>query len=432
MTNTSKINVLILGSGGREHALAWKIKQSSLLHRLYCAPGNPGTAAFAENLSIDPCCFDDLKAAVLRYDIGMVVVGPEEPLVRGIADFFAQDRALEGRLLVGPGRVGAQLEGSKDFAKAFMQRHTIPTAAYASFNAAQVEEAVVHLSKIKAPYVLKADGLAAGKGVVILSDLEEAKQEVRAILGGKFGVAGDRIVIEEFLEGIEVSIFFITDGKSYKILPHAKDYKRIGVGDTGLNTGGMGAVSPVSFVDEAFMKKVEDRIIRPTVAGIGQEQMDYKGFVFVGIMNCNGDPYVIEYNVRMGDPETEAVMPRIQSDLLALLGSLFTGKLEREPLMVSDQGAVTVMLVSGGYPQDYGKGYRIEGLDKVQDALVFHAGTKEREGEVVTAGGRVLAVTALHDNIQEARNKAYCALSSINFQHSYYRTDIGLDVIRSR
>jgi len=424
------MNVLILGSGGREHALTWKIKQSPLLDQLYCAPGNPGTAAFAVNLPIDPCDFDQIKEAVVRHNISMVVVGPEEPLVKGIADYFALEKALQGCFLVGPGSVGAQLEGSKDFAKAFMQRYAIPTAPYASFTAAQTEEAVAYLATIKPPYVLKADGLAAGKGVIILSDLGEAEQEVRAILGGKFGNAGNRIVIEAFLEGIEVSLFFLTDGKTYKILPHAKDYKRIGDGDTGLNTGGMGAVSPVPFVDEVFMKKVEERIIRPTIAGMKQEQMTYKGFVFVGLMNCGGDPYVIEYNVRMGDPETEVVMPRLRSDLLVLLKSLFTGKLGEESVEISPAFAVTVMLVSGGYPQTYAKGYPIFGLDQVQvkEALVFHAGTKERNGAVVTSGGRVLAVTAQHPNLHEARHRAYRALSAIDFKDKNYRTDIGLDI----
>ncbi|MCL2501801.1 MAG: phosphoribosylamine--glycine ligase [Bacteroidales bacterium] len=423
------MNVLVLGSGGREHALAWKISQSPLLHRLYCGPGNPGTAAFSENLPVDPCCFESVKRAVLERDISMVVVGPEEPLVRGIADFFASEASLRSCFLVGPGAVGAQLEGSKDFAKAFMQRHAIPTAGYASFTTEQTEEAVAYLSKVKAPYVLKADGLAAGKGVVIVSDIREAEQEVRAILGGKFGKAGHRIVIEEFLEGIELSVFFITDGKSYKILPHAKDYKRVGNGDTGPNTGGMGAVSPVPFADEVFMKKVEDRIIAATVRGLACEQIDYKGFVFAGLMNCGGEPYVIEYNVRMGDPETEVVMPRLQSDLLALLLALAEGRLASASVEVSQEGAVGVMLVSGGYPQDYAKGHPVLGLDKVQDALVFHAGTREQEGVVLSWGGRVLAVTGIDADLSEARNKAYKALDAVGFKDAYYRTDIGLDIM---
>ncbi|MCL1974026.1 MAG: phosphoribosylamine--glycine ligase [Bacteroidetes bacterium] len=423
------MNVLVLGSGGREHALVWKISQSPLVNKLYCGPGNPGTASLAHNLEIDPCNFEAVKQAVMDYALSMVVVGPEEPLVRGIADYFSSEEALKDCFLVGPGARGAQLEGSKDFAKAFMRRHGIPTAGYASFTQEQTAEAVDYLTRHKPPYVLKADGLAAGKGVVILSDLQEAKEEIRAILGGKFGDAGNTVVIEEFLEGIELSFFFITDGTSYQILPHAKDYKRIGVGDTGLNTGGMGAVSPVPFADEAFMKKVEERIIGPTVAGLASEEIDYKGFVFVGIMNCGGDPYVIEYNVRMGDPETEVVMPRLRSDLLELLDALAKGKLVDASVEASPKGAVSVMLVSGGYPQEYAQGYPVTGLDQVADALVFHAGTREEEGVIRTKGGRVLAVTGLHADLREARSQAYRALSGIRFKDVYYRTDIGLDVI---
>ena len=423
------MNVLIVGSGGREHALAWKISQSPLLGKLYCAPGNPGTATCATNLPVDPSCFEEVKKWVLRYDISMVVVGPEEPLVMGIADYFASDPELSNCFVVGPKRAGAQLEGSKDFAKAFMKRHQIPTASYASFTTAQTEEAVAWLSKVKAPYVLKADGLAAGKGVVILSDLEEAEREVRAILGGKFGRAGSKIVIEEFLEGIELSVFFLSDGKSYMILPQAKDYKRIGEGDTGLNTGGMGAVSPVPFADELFLNKVEERIIRPTVVGLESEQIDYKGFVFAGLINCQGEPYVIEYNVRMGDPETEVVMPRIQNDFLALLIALSNGTLSQQELVISPNFALTVMMVSGGYPQEYQKGYPIEGLESVkEDALVFHAGTKCADDRVVTSGGRVLALTVMNDSLPKARRKAYRLLDSVRFEHAYFRRDIGNDL----
>jgi len=430
MNHTPSMNVLILGSGGREHALAWKIAQSPLLHRLYCAPGNPGTATCATNIAVDLSCFEDIKKIVLQNEISMVVVGPEDPLVGGIVDFFALDGDLCHCFVVGPGKDAAQLEGSKDFAKSFMKRHQIPTASYASFTTAQTEEAVAWLSSVKAPYVLKADGLAAGKGVVILSDVQEAEQEVRAILGGKFGNAGNRIVIEEFLDGMEVSVFFVTDGKSYKIIPSAKDYKRVGEGDVGLNTGGMGAVSPVPFVDELFMKKVEERIIRPTVAGIAMEQMLYKGFVFAGLMNCHGEPYVVEYNVRMGDPETEVVMPRIQSDLLALLVSLFNNTLPEEKLVISPQYALAVMMVSGGYPQEYHKGYPIEGLNVVSDkATVFHAGTKQVENQIVTSGGRVLAITVVHDHLAEAQKQVYHLLPSVRFEHAHYRKDIGTDLL---
>jgi len=424
------MNVLILGSGGREHALAWKIAQSPLLHHLYCAPGNPGTATCATNLPVDLSRFDEVKQLVLQHEISMVVVGPEEPLVRGITDYFALDRELSHCFVVGPGRIGAQLEGSKDFAKSFMQRHGIPTASYATFSAKQTEEAVAYLSKVKAPYVLKADGLAAGKGVVILSDITEAQQDVRTILGGKFGDAGSKIVIEEYLEGIELSVFFITDGKSYILLPHAKDYKRIGAGDTGPNTGGMGAVSPVSFADEAFMKKIEERIIRPTVLGLTKENIDYKGFVFAGIMNCKGEPYVIEYNVRMGDPETEVVMPRIESDMLALLVALSKGALAQEELVIAPEYALTVMMASGGYPQAYNKGFPIEGLERVKDdAILFHAGTQCVDNKIVTSGGRVLAITVMNSHLKEAQKKAYHVLNSIRFKDAYYRKDIGNDLI---
>ena len=424
------MNVLVLGAGGREHAIAWKIAQSQLLDKLYCAPGNPGTASHGLNACIDISNFEEIKKFVLEYGISMVVVGPEDPLVLGIVDYFASDSELSSCFVVGPGRDAAQLEGSKAFAKSFMQRHQIPTASYASFTAAQTEEAVAWLATVKPPYVLKADGLAAGKGVVILSNRVEAEREVRAILGGKFGNAGNRIVMEEFLEGIEVSVFVITDGKTYKILPQAKDYKRIGEGDRGLNTGGMGAVSPVPFVDEAFIKKVEERIIRPTVAGIASENMIYKGFLFLGLMNCQGEPYVIEYNVRLGDPETQVVLPRIESDFLALLTALFQGTLPQEELVISPNYAVSVVMASGGYPESFQKGFPILGMDDTKEkGLVFQAGTRYIGGNLVTSGGRVLAITALHEHLSKACQSAYHLLQHVRFTDAYYRKDIGEDLL---
>ena len=424
------INVLLLGSGGREHALAWKIGQSPFLKRLYCAPGNPGTATCGTNLPVDISHFEDIKQLVQRYGISMVVVGPEEPLVRGIADYFALDQELSDCFVVGPGRAGARLEGSKDYAKSFMKRHHIPTSSYASFTAAQVEDAVACIAKTKPPYVLKADGLAAGKGVVILSDLQEAEDALNAFFGGKFGEAGKRVVIEEYLSGIELSVFILTDGKSYKILPQAKDYKRIGDGDQGPNTGGMGAVSPVPFADKAFMEKVEKRIIIPTVTGLAKEGIDYKGFMFIGLMNCNGDPYVIEYNVRLGDPEAEVVIPRIKSDLLAHLIGLSKGALSQEELQIIPEFALSVVMVSGGYPGTFEKGYTIEGLPSIKEgSLVFHAGTKRLNDTIVTSGGRVLAVTVRDPHLGEARRKAYQLIDSIDFTGASYRKDIGMDLL---
>jgi phosphoribosylamine--glycine ligase len=424
------MNVLILGSGGREHALAWKIAQSPLLDKLYCAPGNPGTAALAQNLALQVCDFEAIKQAVLTYNIRLVVVGPEEPLVKGIADYFENDAALRACKLIGPGSLAAQLEGSKDFAKMFMQRWQIPTAEYATFSGAQLAEAQAYLERIPSPYVLKADGLAAGKGVLILSDLEEARQELAQMLDGKFGEAGKKVVIERFLDGIELSVFFLTDGKSYKMLPEAKDYKRIGDGDTGPNTGGMGAVSPVPFADAAFMQKVEQRIVAPTVAGLAAEGLSYKGFVFVGLMNCQGEPSVIEYNVRMGDPETEAVLPRIESDLLSALWALAQGQLDQAELEISPATALGIVAVSGGYPGDYQKGYPIEGLSTVEDALLFHAGTKHgAEGQVQTSGGRVLVLTALAPSLLQARQAAYRSLEKLHFKDMAYRHDIGNDLL---
>ena len=425
------MNVLILGSGGREHALAWKLAQSPLLDKLYCAPGNPGTTALSKNLAVQICDFEAIKQAVLEYDIQLVVVGPEEPLVRGIADFFENDEALRTCKLIGPGRLAAQLEGSKDFAKMFMRRHHIPTAEYATFSGQQLPEALSYLESIPGPYVLKADGLAAGKGVVILPKLDDAKQEMTEMLGGKFGEAGKKVVVERFLEGIELSVFFLTDGKSYKMLPEAKDYKRIGDGDTGPNTGGMGAVSPVPFADAAFMKKVEQGIVVPTVAGLAAEGLSYKGFVFVGLMNCQGEPYVIEYNVRMGDPETEAVLPRIENDLLSVLWALAQGQLDKASIDISSATALGIVAVSGGYPGDYQKNYPIEGLENTGDALLFQAGTRaNNEGQVLTAGGRVLVLTALAPSLRQAQQLAYQSVKELRFSNMAYRHDIGNDLLQ--
>ena len=423
------INVLVVGSGGRENAIAWKISQSKNLAGLYCLPGNPGTAAFATNIPASVGDFEAIAAAVADNSIDLVVVGPENPLVDGLTDF------LKGRfpelLVVGPGREGARLEGSKEFAKDFMTRHGIPTAAYRPFTGETLTGAFDFMKTLRPPYVLKADGLAAGKGVVILDDYAAACRELEEMFSGKFGAASSKVVIEQFLSGIEVSVFVLTDGKDYLILPEAKDYKRVGEGDTGLNTGGMGAVSPVPFADKEFMRKVEERIVKPTIAGLAADGIDYKGFIFIGLMNCGGDPYVIEYNVRMGDPETESVMTRISSDLLLHLEAAAKGELKNQKIEISPDAAVTVVMVSGGYPGSYPKGYPISGLDKAaaKGVNLFHMGTKTVGGEVVTSGGRVLAVVANAPDIVAAAQKAYDAVAKVSFQDVYYRTDITKDVL---
>ncbi len=429
------MNVLILGSGGREHAIAWKVKQSEKCTNLFCLPGNPGTAQIATNVAAGVKDFEAIKKCVLENNIEIVIVGPEDPLVFGLKDMFAADEQLKDVLFVGPSKNGAQLEGSKDFAKEFMTRHNIPTAAYKSFTKETLEEADAFLEQLEAPYVLKADGLAAGKGVLILESLEEAKAELRNMMGGKFGAAGNTVVIEQFLKGIEVSVFVLTSGKDYLILPEAKDYKRFGEGDKGLNTGGMGAVSPVVFADAEFMRKVEERIIKPTVDGFAKDNIDYKGFVFIGLMNCGGDPYVIEYNVRMGDPETEAVMTRIDSDLLSHLIAAAKGDLSGEKMEISKEGALTVVCVSGGYPEDYRKGLEMSGSEYLYKNLpdspvkVFHAGTAQKEGKLVTAGGRVLAVTVNGEGIENQRARIYAEIEKIQYEGKYCRKDVGLDLL---
>ena len=422
------MNVLLIGSGGREHALAWKIAQSKLLEQLYIAPGNAGTTQVGINVSIEVNDFGEIGKFALQKKIGMVVVGPEEPLVKGITDYFTNSSELKHIPVIGPSAQGAQLEGSKDFAKEFMMRHGIPTAAYRSFTGDTEAEAQKFIRSLQPPYVLKADGLAAGKGVVIISSLEEAFTVLHEMFSGKFGIAGKKVVIEEFLSGIELSVFALTDGENYLILPEAKDYKRIGEGDAGLNTGGMGAVSPVSFAGKEFMEKVETRIVRPTVEGIRKEGIPYKGFIFFGLINVNDNPMVIEYNVRMGDPETEVVIPRIENDLLELLQSAACGTLNRQTIAVSPQTATTVMLVSGGYPGSYAKGKIIEGLYSIKDSLVFHAGTSQNHDQVVTSGGRVIAVTALADNMKTALAKSNAYAEIIHFEGKYFRKDIGFDL----
>jgi phosphoribosylamine--glycine ligase len=423
------MTILLLGSGGREHALAWKMLQSSKCSKLFVAPGNAGTASIATNIAIQPTDFESIKKFVLDEKIEMVVVGPEDPLVAGIFDFFKNDNDLKSIPVIGPSKEGAKLEGSKEYAKEFLIKHKIPTAAYDSFTASTVEKGCKFLETLSPPYVLKADGLAAGKGVVILNDLNEAKTELRNMLvHQKFGNASSKVVIEEFLDGIELSCFVLTDGKNYKILPTAKDYKRIGEGDTGLNTGGMGAVSPVPFADAVLMEKIETRIVKPTIEGLQKDGIEYKGFVFIGLINVKGEPLVIEYNVRMGDPETEVVMPRIKSDLVELFLSVANQKLDEVSLEIDSRSATTIMVVSGGYPEDFEKGKIITGIENVQDSIVFHAGTKLDNGTIVSNGGRVLAVTSYGNDFNEAIKKSYQSIEKLHFDKMYYRKDIGFDL----
>jgi len=423
------MKILLLGSGGREHALAWKMLQSPLCDTLFVSPGNAGTAGIAVNVDINPLDFESIKTFVLQEAVNMVVVGPEDPLVKGIYDYFKNDAALNHIPVIGPSKVGAQLEGSKEYAKKFMVKNNIPTPAYDSFTKETVEDGCTFLSTLKAPYVLKADGLAAGKGVLVIHDLAEAQDELKNMLvGEKFGQASTKVVIEEFLHGIELSCFVLTDGKNYKILPTAKDYKRIGEGDTGLNTGGMGAVSPVPFADAEFLEKIETRIVKPTIEGLKNDNIDYKGFIFIGLFNVGGDPLVIEYNVRMGDPETEVVIPRLKSDLVELFQAVAKQELDTVELELDERTAATIMVVSGGYPEDYGKGMIITGLENVEGSIAFHAGTKLDNGNVVTSGGRVIAVTSYGNDFTEAIKKSYQNIDKLNFDKMYFRKDIGFDL----
>jgi len=421
------MNILLLGSGGREHALAWKISQSTKIDKLYIAPGNAGTSEVGENVNLNITDFSEIKNFTLEKNVEIVVVGPEQPLVDGIADYFIEDSSLKNISVIGPVKAGAILEGSKDFAKEFMSKYNIPTASYKSFTKDKINEGNAFLEELNSPYVLKADGLAAGKGVLILDDLEEAKKSLEEMLQGQFGKASDTVVIEEFLSGIELSVFVLTDGKSYKILPEAKDYKRIGEADTGLNTGGMGAVSPVPFADKKFMDKVEERVIKPTIKGLINENIDYKGFVFFGLIKVGEDPFVIEYNVRMGDPETEVVIPRIKSDIVDLFVHVKDETLEKATIEFNPEACSTVMMVSGGYPGDYEKGMKIE-IPKIEDSLVFHAGTKFSSSDIVTNGGRVIAVSSYGKDIFQALKKSYTNIDSITFEGKYYRNDLGFDL----
>ncbi|MCD7962011.1 MAG: phosphoribosylamine--glycine ligase [Rikenellaceae bacterium] len=423
------VNVLLLGSGGRENAFAWKIAQSKRVAKLFIAPGNAGTKSCGINVDMNPTDFAIVKQFVISNNINLVVVGPEDPLVKGIYDYFVSDNDIKNIPVIGPSALGAKLEGSKDFAKNFMIKHGIPTAQYKTFTKGNIEEGYDFIETITAPYVLKADGLAAGKGVTILENKEEAKKELSDMLTGKFGAASSKVVIEEYLSGIEVSVFVATDGKTYKILPEAKDYKRIGEGDTGLNTGGMGAVSPVPFCDEAFMEKVRTQIVEPTVEGLKADEIIYNGFIFIGLMNCGGDPKVIEYNVRMGDPETEVVLPRIESDIVDLFEGIAFGSLKSRKLDITEETAATVVCVSEGYPGDYEKGLVIEGLETETESLVFHAGTTVKGKDVVTAGGRVLAVTSYGKSIVEAVNNSYKTIDKIHYKGKYFRKDIGKDLM---
>jgi len=422
------MNLLILGSGGREHALTWKLAQSKKIDRIFIAPGNAGTSGSGTNLSVDPGNFAEVKNAVLKNNINIVIVGPEAPLVDGIHDFFLSDPDLKNIPVIGPDKSAARLEGSKDFAKEFLTKHNIPTANYKSFDKSTLNEVSGFLKTLSSPYVIKADGLAAGKGVLIIGNASEAEREVESILNGKFGKAGSRVVIEQFMKGIELSVFVITDGKSFKLLPEAKDYKRVGEGDTGLNTGGMGAVSPVPFAGPAFMDKVISRIIDPTMRGLSKDGIVYKGFLFFGLINVNGDPFVIEYNARLGDPESEVIIPRIKSDLFDLIEGVALGDLEKRKIEIDDRFVTTVMAVSGGYPGDYSKGKPIQGLDEIRESVVFHAGTQNKGEDIVTAGGRVLAVTSWGRSIKEALATSYQNLSGIKFDGIYYRSDIGFDL----
>lgn len=422
------MKILLLGSGGREHALAWKLEQSPLCKRLCIAPGNAGTALHGENVALDISDFEEIEYFCKVTKIDMIIVGPEQPLVDGLVDHFKGKRGFANLKIIGPSQKGAQLEGSKAFAKEFMKRYDIPTAGYQAFQKGQLKEAKAFLKTIHAPYVLKADGLAAGKGVIITTSLAEAEKELAEMLDGKFGTSSETVVIEEFLDGIEFSVFALTDGKNYKILPIAKDYKRIGEGDTGLNTGGMGAVSPVPFVDDVMMAKVEERIVKPTIDGLSKEKIDYVGFVFIGLIAVKGEPYVIEYNCRLGDPETEVILPRLGNDLVELFDATASGKLADQEIEIEEEAAVTVVMVSGGYPEAYAKGYEIEGADKIKKSTVFHAGTKRKNGSILTNGGRVLAITSRGKDKDDALKKSFAAAEKIAFEGKYYRKDIGFDL----